>query len=183
MGETLGMVLAAVILIGFAVGIIAYKPVRNKLIREKGYDADESGKLLSMFAMIAIIGGCMAGTSGDRANVGLIALGFAVGIGLQVFNVIRRAKAVGMGNAVLITLLQMLSMLWICIVWVVKMVWGMVNGSSGRDVAVSTKKEQVRRDPRLKEDLLQTPEAQAAKLEGHSDDEAAAIAAVKRDGK
>lgn len=185
MGEVLLMVLGVAILVGFVVGIVAYKPVRNKLIREKGYDADKSGYLLSLFSMFAIIGGCVAGTSGNRANTGIIMLGIGIGVVLQVFNIIKRIKPIGLGNAVLITLLQMLSMLWVCIAWFVKTVASlmsrsnnMADGTIARKNADEAKKAELMREYEASVAAIRQGSDEIADLTGETD---AAIAAARDD--
>lgn len=173
----LAMVLCVVILIGFVVGIIAYKPVRNKLIREKGYDADSEGKGL----FIAAIASAFIGLCASESGVGDFAIiaGLGVSAVLILILLVKRVKAVGIGNALLVTLLQVLSMAWLFFAWFFKLAWNMFNGFTSNHIAVEGKKEQVSRDAALKAQLLQEYEAKAAQIAGHSDVEAAAIAAVK----
>lgn len=179
MGIIVENILAFLLIVGLVVGAVGYKPIRNKLIREKGYDADMSGKVLSGLALLAFaLGGGLAADGNGAAM-----LGFAVGLVLLVINVLKRVKAIGVGSAILITLVQTLSIVWLAFVWFIKMIWGMFNGFTSHNVDVGTQQEKVSRDAQLKAQLLQEYEAKAAQAAGHSDMEAAAIAAVAKEAR
>lgn len=177
MGEMLLTILGVVILGGIAVGVIAYKPVRNRLIREKGYDADTEGTFYGVLALISIF----AGFCGIEAlgNIAPIA-GAGVAAVLILIMMVKRIKAVGLGNALLVTLLQTLSIVWLFFAWVFKTAWGLMNGMS------STPK--VNKDAERKAALMREYEDKVAGIRRGSDEISdltgetdAAVAAARKD--
>lgn len=173
-------ILTLLLIVGLVVGAIGYKPFLNKLTQEKGYDADIWGKVPCMLAMAALICGLMASES-----VGAVAavIGIVLCLGLLVYVVLKHAKAIGIRDALIFTLLQMLSMAWVCLIWVVKMAWKTVNSFFTQHNDLESKKTAMSQDSQLRSRYLHTGDGQSAKASGASDVEAAAIAALREEAR
>lgn len=160
MGENLLMVLLIVLLAGFAVGVFAYKPMNYKMIREKGYDADKDGKFIGSLAVIAVFIGVVAQQAvGERVAlmgvIGVVAL-------LVVILMVKRIKAVGVGNALLITLLQVLSLGWVILRGIFQISARMIGGSAKN---AASQGEKVSKEAARKAELWREYEQNVAAIE------------------
>lgn len=99
MEDVLIMALGMPLLVGFIVAVIAYKPYRDRLIMTKGYDADSSGNLLAGASIIlpAVL------SINVVSNPIILGLCFLVPF---IINIATRISKIGVGSAVLITVLQ-----------------------------------------------------------------------------
>jgi len=178
MGETLLTVMGLVIVIGFAVAVIAYKPVRNRIIATKGYDADKSGKLLAMasIGLPLLLGFNMV------RDVKVLVLLFLVPFAI---NVVLRIGKIGVGNAILITVLQTFGIIWV----ILKGAYNIFKKATG--AAERGGNEAIARrnaDEAKKAELMREYEAKVARIERGSDEISdltgetdAAIAAARDD--
>lgn len=162
--------LGLLLIVGLVVGAVAYTPMRDKLIREKGYDADYSGgRALSILTLLAFALGYGMFVDGN-ASTSIAMLSFAVGIILLVVNVLKRAKALGVGSAILITLVQTLSMVWLFFVWFVKTAWRMFNGFTSQHIDDQAKAAKANKAAERKAALMREYEASVAAIERGSDE-------------
>ena len=179
MGETLAAILGLVLLGGFIAAIVAYKPVNYKLIREKGYDADEG--LPHILAMATVILPAVLGFAAVQNGVilGLLALVPFV------LAVVLRIPKIGVGSALLVTFLQAVGAIWM----IIKAVWKFAESVMGRTQAASDKTIALKNAQEAKKaELKRAYEAKVADIERHSDtvddvlgDTDAAIAAARDD--
>lgn len=114
MGENLLMVLGIVMLVGIVVGILAYKPMNYKMIREKGYDADQGiPRLLALGAVIIPVI-LSINVVQDVKILGIVFAGFYAAC------VALRVSKIGIVNALLISFLQALSAIWLVVKFIVQ---------------------------------------------------------------
>lgn len=101
---------------------MSYRSERDKLIREKGFDADDGMVPLMLVIGLFIFGGAVI-ANGSGAGVLICVAGAA----LLVLITALRARRIGVGQAIRITLNQTLTMATSAFIWFVKMIWSMFN--------------------------------------------------------
>lgn len=145
-----------------------YKKRRDELIRTKGYDADLGiGKILAMLTVGAILVAALRGDEGGGRIV--IMCGLVAVVSLAV-NILLRIKAIGIKDAVLISLEQTVYMVAGAFVWLVKTIWGMFNGFTSKHNAAEVKRAKAQEAAEHKAALMREYEASVAAIKRGSDE-------------
>lgn len=146
-----------------------YKKRRDELIRTKGYDADLGiGKILAIVTVGALVG--VASRSGDYDGGKVVAVCILVAVASLAANVLLRIKAIGVKDAVLISLEQTVYMVAGAFVWFVKTIWGMFNGFTSKHNAAEVKRAKAQAEAERKASLMREYEASVAAIERGSDE-------------
>lgn len=159
MGELLVMALGMVLIVGFFVALIAYKPYRNRLIATKGYDADSSGKFLAG-ASIVLPAVLSINVVSDPKILGLC---FLVPF---IINIVTRISKIGIVNAVLITVLQTFGFIWIAIKAIGRFCMKMMGGADKAGTDVINRRNA---DEAKKQELYRQYQAKVEDAERHRD--------------
>lgn len=159
MEDVLIMALGMPLLVGFIVAVIAYKPYRDRLIMTKGYDADRSGNLLAGASIIlpAVL------SINVVSNPIILGLCFLVPF---IINIATRISKIGVGSAVLITVLQTFGFIWIAIKAIGRFCMKMMGGvdKAGTDVINRRNADEAR-----KQELYRQYQAEVEDAERHRD--------------
>lgn len=148
---------------------MSYKKKRDELIRTKGYDADLGiGKILSMVTAAAILFAAFRGGDDDAGQI--LPILIMVGVASVVVNVLLRIKAIGIKDAILISLEQSVAMLAGAFVWIAKTIWNMFNGFTGKHNAAEAKRAKAQAEAERKASLMREYEASVAAIERGSDE-------------
>lgn len=146
-----------------------YKKRRDELIRTKGYDADLGiGKILAMLTVGAILVAALRGDEGGGGRI-VIMCGLVAVVSLAV-NVLLRVKAIGIKDAVLISLEQTVYMVVGAFVWIAKTIWGMFNGFTSKHNAAEVKRAKAQEVAEHKAALMREYEASVAAIKRGSDE-------------
>ncbi len=159
MGDLLSMVLGIALLVGFVAALIAYKPLRDRLIVTKGYDADSSGNLLAGASILLPL---VLGINVVQSPLVLVLL-FLVPF---VINVVTRMSKIGAKDAVLITVLQTFGFIWVVIKWI----WNICNqmmGAADRGGSAAVNRRNA--DAARKQELYRQYQATVEDAERHRD--------------
>ena len=160
--DTTTKVLSVVLLVGFILAIVAYKPVRNRVIATKGYDADKGIGNTLAFASIVL----PLALSGFELVQDPIIVGACFFIPL-ILNIVLRISKVGFGNALLLTFLQTAGVIWVVFAKIFSVVARMMDMSFA-----DAEKADARRNADLakKEELYRQYRASVAEAEANRDE-------------
>lgn len=146
-----------------------YKKKRDELIRTKGYDADLGiGKIISMVTVAALLVAAFRGDEDGGGNIVLLCI--MVAVASVAVNVLLRIKAIGIKDAILISLEQTVYMVGGAFVWIAKTIWSMFNGFTGKHIDAEAKKGKAQQEAERKAALMREYEASVAAIERGSDE-------------
>lgn len=140
MSDMMMKVVTFLVLAGFFLAVVLYRPLCLKCIRTKGYDPDTGlGKILGV-ASIALP--AVLGINVVRNGLVLILL-FLVPFAL---NIAMRVSKIGFGMALIITVLQTLGVVWMGLKALIEFAWnamGVMNGTATVSSKPHTRQEKV----------------------------------------
>lgn len=148
---------------------MSYKKKRDELIRTKGYDAD-AGRPMLVLSVIVLIGGAAVVAGNLEDSLIFWILGAVPGVAMLAFFIIKRSKAIGVADAISITMDQIFGMTVGAFAWFVKTIWGMFNGFTSKSIDDGVKQSKARQEAERKAALMREYEASVAAIERGSDE-------------
>lgn len=159
--EQLTTVFGIILLVGFFIAVAAYKPMRNRLILTKGYDAD--GGLGYILAGASIVLPLVLSINIVQSGV-VLALCFIIPF---VLNILLRIGKIGVGSAIMITALQTFGIIWVVLKWLLNAFSAMFGGAQkGGDSATA----KMNADCAQKAELYRQYQARVAEAEANRDE-------------